>query len=87
MNKDTFILQLSMFAVQIVLAIIGLFYGIVLLIRKDRTYYILLFTLSMWGLGSVRAWPQQRTSPIMNQTIFILLEIIMFLMVYLFRKK
>jgi hypothetical protein len=87
MKESEIALFFLMMVMQGSIALAGILYGIVLLIRKDRSYYILFFTITMWGLGVMRVWPSQKLSPWINQIMILLSQICIMMMFILWRKK
>jgi len=84
--NDQFSFFLCLSGVQWAIGLIGLMYGIVLIIRKTRSVYCLLFALSMWGFGVMRICPNLKPNPFINQIIIIIIEICVFAMLFLHRK-
>lgn len=64
--------MLSLTGVQCVIGVVGCLYGIVLLIRKDRSFFYLFFLLGIWALGATRLWPAKEFSPLISEATIVL---------------
>ena len=80
-------LMLSMFLLQCVFGIFGIIYGIILLIRKGRSFFYLFFTLGIWSLGAIKVWPPKDFSPIIAASMVNSAMICMVIMLYMHKRS